>query len=150
MILHLPHADGGFGVTFNAVTKDAAFYTTTFIPLLDALSPGLVLFPRNVRACGCPKMVFRTRPLGHRPRFYSSVTCTPSFSLTMGVRRSVRRLSHRRKQGLVVDSAPRTVMMLSSRRLLLFFFRSSTGFLKPITCGERMLPTCPPSRRSTA
>jgi hypothetical protein len=29
MILHLPHADGSFGVTFNAVTKDAAFYTTT-------------------------------------------------------------------------------------------------------------------------
>ncbi len=29
MTLHLPHADGGFGVTFNAVTNDAAFYTTT-------------------------------------------------------------------------------------------------------------------------
>ena len=47
-----------------------------FIPLLHALSPGLVLFPRNVRACGCPKMFSRTRPLGHRPRFYSSVTST--------------------------------------------------------------------------
>ena len=29
MVLHLPHADGGFGVTFNDVTKDDAFYTTT-------------------------------------------------------------------------------------------------------------------------
>jgi hypothetical protein len=29
MVLHLPHADGDFGVTFNDVTKDAAFYTTT-------------------------------------------------------------------------------------------------------------------------
>ena len=29
MVLHLPHAEGGFGVTFNCVTKDAAFYTTT-------------------------------------------------------------------------------------------------------------------------
>ncbi len=29
MVLHLPHAEGGFGVTFNAVTKNAAFYTTT-------------------------------------------------------------------------------------------------------------------------
>ena len=29
MGLHLPHAEGGFGVTFNAVTKNAAFYTTT-------------------------------------------------------------------------------------------------------------------------
>jgi hypothetical protein len=29
MVLHLPYAEGGFGVTFNDVTKDAAFYTTT-------------------------------------------------------------------------------------------------------------------------
>ena len=29
MVLHLPHAEGGFGVTFNDVTKDDAFYTTT-------------------------------------------------------------------------------------------------------------------------
>jgi hypothetical protein len=29
MVLHLPDAEGGFGVTFNCVTKDAAFYTTT-------------------------------------------------------------------------------------------------------------------------
>ncbi len=29
MVLHLPHTEGGFGVTFNDVTKDDAFYTTT-------------------------------------------------------------------------------------------------------------------------
>jgi hypothetical protein len=29
MVLHLPHTEGGCGVTFNCVTKDAAFYTTT-------------------------------------------------------------------------------------------------------------------------
>jgi hypothetical protein len=29
MVLHLPHTEGGFGVTFNDVPKDAAFYTTT-------------------------------------------------------------------------------------------------------------------------
>jgi hypothetical protein len=29
MVLHLPHAEGGFGVSFNCVTKDTAFYTTT-------------------------------------------------------------------------------------------------------------------------
>ena len=29
MVLHLTHDEGGFGVTFNDVTKDAAFYTTT-------------------------------------------------------------------------------------------------------------------------
>jgi hypothetical protein len=29
MVLHLPHAEGGFGEPFNCVTKDSAFYTTT-------------------------------------------------------------------------------------------------------------------------
>ena len=29
MVLHLPHAEGGFGVTSNDVTKDSVFYTTT-------------------------------------------------------------------------------------------------------------------------
>ncbi len=29
MVLYLPHAEGGFGVPFNCVTKDTAFYTTT-------------------------------------------------------------------------------------------------------------------------
>jgi hypothetical protein len=39
MALHLSHADGGFGVTFNDVTKDAAFYTTSrFVAWLGAFS----------------------------------------------------------------------------------------------------------------
>ncbi len=40
MVLHLPHAAGGFGVTFNDITKDDAFYTTTvrFVVWLDAFS----------------------------------------------------------------------------------------------------------------
>jgi hypothetical protein len=40
MVLHLPHAEGGFGVTFNNVTKDASFYTTTsrFVFWLGAFS----------------------------------------------------------------------------------------------------------------
>ena len=29
MVLHLTHPEGGFGVTFNDVTKDDVFYTTT-------------------------------------------------------------------------------------------------------------------------
>jgi hypothetical protein len=29
MVLHLSHTEGGFGVSFNCVTKDVAFYTTT-------------------------------------------------------------------------------------------------------------------------
>ena len=40
MVLHLPHAEGGFGVTFNDITKDAAFYTATsrFVAWLGAFS----------------------------------------------------------------------------------------------------------------
>jgi hypothetical protein len=42
MVLHLPHAEGGFGVPFNCVTKDAAFYTTTsrFVACLLDGNPG--------------------------------------------------------------------------------------------------------------
>ena len=44
MVLHLPHAEGGFGVTFNCVTKDAAFYTTTsrFVAWIGAFSQNCV------------------------------------------------------------------------------------------------------------
>ena len=37
MSLHLPHVEGVFGVSFNCVTKDAAFYTTTsrFVVWID-------------------------------------------------------------------------------------------------------------------
>ena len=47
MVLHLPHTwsfichtQGGFGVSFNCVTKDAAFYTTTsrFVVWIGAFS----------------------------------------------------------------------------------------------------------------
>jgi hypothetical protein len=40
MVLHLPHAEGGFSVTLNGVTKDAAFYATTlrFVAWLGAFS----------------------------------------------------------------------------------------------------------------
>ena len=40
MVLHLPHPQGGFGVTFNCVTKDDDFYTTIshFVAWLGAFS----------------------------------------------------------------------------------------------------------------
>jgi hypothetical protein len=40
MVLHLPHAEGGFGVPFNCVTTDTAFYTTTspFVSWIGAFS----------------------------------------------------------------------------------------------------------------
>ncbi len=40
MVLHLPHAEGGFGVTFNDITIDAAFYISTshFVAWVGAFS----------------------------------------------------------------------------------------------------------------
>jgi len=40
MVFHLPHVEGGFGVTFNDIAKDVAFYTTTsrFVSWLGAFS----------------------------------------------------------------------------------------------------------------
>jgi hypothetical protein len=40
MVLHLSHVEGGFGVTFNDVTKDAEFYTITsrFVSWFGAFS----------------------------------------------------------------------------------------------------------------
>ena len=45
MVLHLPHAEGGFGLTFNDITKDTAFYTTTsrLVAWLGAFTLGLWL-----------------------------------------------------------------------------------------------------------
>ena len=59
MGLHLPHGEGGFGVTFNDVTKDTTFYTTTsrFVTCLGAFSQ---------ERRGGPRMIFRARPHGHR------------------------------------------------------------------------------------
>jgi hypothetical protein len=97
-------------VRVNPYTFDEIWCTTT-----SRLCHGLVLSPRNVRSCGCLRMILRTRPRGHRPRFCSSVTSTPSFYSTI-IPKS-RRLSRRSILGVVVDSPPRTVS-LSRRRLL--------------------------------
>jgi hypothetical protein len=42
MVLHLPQAEGCFGVTFDDITKDASFYTTTshFVAWLDKFLTG--------------------------------------------------------------------------------------------------------------
>jgi hypothetical protein len=63
--------DGGFGVTFNDITKDTDF---KFVLLPHTLWLGLVPFFRNVRVCGCPRMTSKTHPRGLRPRLRSSVT----------------------------------------------------------------------------
>jgi hypothetical protein len=63
MVLHLPHAECGFGVTFNDFIKDTVFHTTTsrFVVWIGT-------FSRDIRSCGCPRMIFGTRPHGHHPR----------------------------------------------------------------------------------
>jgi hypothetical protein len=50
MVLQLPHTEGGFGVPFNCVTKDASFYTTTshFVAWLGA-------FPQERQELWLPK-----------------------------------------------------------------------------------------------
>jgi hypothetical protein len=63
MVLHLPYTEGDFGVTFNDVTKDTVFYTTTsrFVSWLGA-------FSQERQELWLPKDDFGTRPHGHRPR----------------------------------------------------------------------------------
>jgi hypothetical protein len=55
MVLHLPHAEGGFGITFNDVTKDAAFYTTTCLSHRSMLGLVVDSAPRavflSIRGC---------------------------------------------------------------------------------------------------
>ena len=89
MVLHLPHAEGGFGVTFNDVSKDAAFYTTTsrFVVWLGA-------FSQERQELWLPKDDLRDSSSWSSPRFCSFVTSIPSLHRTTA-RRSVRRLSHR-------------------------------------------------------
>jgi hypothetical protein len=121
-------------VTFNDVTKDAAFYTTT-----SRFVAGLGLFPRKVSGCGCQRTFFGTYPHGHRLRFYYFVTSTSNSLLSATARRSVRRLSHRLMFELVLDCAPR-MMSLSSRGLLPSHSRSLTASLRLPLCGMRALP----------
>ena len=61
MVLHLPHSNDGFGVTFNDITKDDAFYTTTshFVSWFGVFSQ-----ERQGLDCGCPRMTSRTHPHG--------------------------------------------------------------------------------------
>jgi hypothetical protein len=110
-----------------------------FILLLHVLCPDLVLSLTNVRSCGSLRMIFGTRPHSRRPRLCSFVTSTPNLLPSTTTRSSVRRLSHRSTEGLVVDSAPRTVSLISSR-LIPSPSRSSTTSLRLPLCGMRALP----------
>jgi hypothetical protein len=91
MVLHLPHAEGGFGVPFNCVTKDTVFYTSTsrFVTWLGA-------FPQERQELWLHylKMTFTTRPHGHRPRLRFFETFTPRFwANTAAKRRLIGKLT---------------------------------------------------------
>jgi hypothetical protein len=73
------------------------------------------------------------------PTFFSHTKNRLLHDIHYKLLRYVRRIRHRSTQGLVVDSAPRTVS-LSSRRLLPSASRSSTASLRLPLCGMRALP----------
>ncbi len=73
MVLHLPHAEDGFGVSFNCVTKDTAFYTTTsrFVTWMGAFSQERqkLWLPKDDlqdSSSWSSPPIFRTLPLGLR------------------------------------------------------------------------------------
>ena len=61
MVLHSPHVAGGFGVTFNDVTKDAAFYTLT-----SRFVVWLGVFPQERQKLWFPKFALTTTCGGYR------------------------------------------------------------------------------------
>jgi hypothetical protein len=100
-----------------------------FILLLHDLCPDLVFSLRNVRSCGCLKMILGTRPHGHHPRLCSFVTFTSNFFTSSTAKRSVCYNRHRSTQGLVLDSAPR-MEYLGNRRQLVSHYHNSTVSLR--------------------
>ncbi len=99
-----------------------------FILLRHVLCPDLVFSPRNVRACGCPRMIFRTHPHGHHPRFCSSRLC--SVSVTGSCRTS-----------WWTPTSPRTVSLIR-RSLITSSVHSSTAFMSHPLCGGGRLQRC--------
>jgi hypothetical protein len=143
MVLHLPHTEGVFGVTFNCATKDDVFNTTTsrFVSWMGAFSQArqeLWLPKDDLRDSSSwsspPLMLLRDI----HSKFCDGDDTQTSLQSYTTAKRSVCRLRHRSTQELVLDRAPRMVS-LSSRRLLLCPFRSSTVSLRLLLCGTRAL-----------
>ncbi len=140
MVLHLPHSEGDFGVSFNCVTKDTAFYTTTsrFVSWMGVFS--------QVRQELW--MIFGTRPHGHLPLLCSFVIFTPNSLTSTTVKRSVCRLHHRSTEELVIDRTPKMVSLRTHRRneswstsLWQTFFSTSMGPQIPVI-EEKSLVVC--------
>ena len=131
MVLHLPHAAGGFGVTFNDITKDAAFYTTArFVAWRGAFSQerqGLWLPKDDLKdpsAWSSPPLVLlRDIHDGLLAKYDCKDSAPPPAQ--PGAR-----------------ARPARDMVHLSRRLLPSLFRALTASMRLI-CGERTLPRLP-------
>jgi hypothetical protein len=129
----LENADGGFGVTFNDVPKDAPFYTTTsrFVAWLGAFSqerqklwlPNDDLLDSAVWSSP-PLVLLRDIHRDLLTNFDCKDTAPPQAQPGMGAR-----VGRSQQDG---DAQQQEAGTLFSRRLT--------------SCGERTLPMLPPSR----
>jgi hypothetical protein len=133
MVLHLSHTEGGFGVSFNCVTKDAAFYTTIarFVSWMGAFSQArqeLWLPKDDLRDSSSwslpPLMLLRDIHSKLIDQHDCKEVCASSPSqVNAGAR-----------------ARPRWMVSLSSRRLLLCPCHNSTVSLRILLRGTRALP----------
>jgi hypothetical protein len=89
MVLHLPHSEEGFGITFNDVAKDILFYTTTsrFVSCLGAFSQerqGLWLPKDDLRESSSwsssPLLLLRDIHSKFLVEYHCKEGCVPSLS----------------------------------------------------------------------
>jgi len=134
MVLHLSDDEGDFGVTFDDITKDEPFYTTTsrFVAWVGSFSQERqnLLLPKDDLQDSAS---WSSSPLVLAHYDWKDTAPPQSHSDTGA------RVGRSQQDGDV---------HLNSRRLTLFYFRRLPGFMNPTMCGERTLPTFPPSRLS--
>ena len=122
-----------FGVSFNCVTKDVSFYTTTsrFVSWIGA-------FSQERQKLWLPKDDLQDSSSWSSPPLLLLRDIHSNLISQYDCKRSVRRLNHRVMQELVLDWSPR-MMSLSSKRILPSHFHSLTTSLRLPLCGMRAL-----------
>jgi hypothetical protein len=145
MLLHLRHAERGFGVTFNDITKDAAFYSSSsrFVAWLGTFPA----FPQpghqplddlaDSSSWSLPPLVLLREIHANRLANYDCKGSAPCKSQ-----------SGKSGTGDRWTLAACRTGFRSNTRPALAFFRNSTTASRHIPCGERTPPTflSPPSR----